>query len=66
MSRDFVRSALLPSGPCPPTILVSLSASERIVVGGGNHAVDFAARTGVDVGVHTVEKRVAHLNQLAF
>src|SRR6266436_4324268 len=25
-------------------------------VGGGDHAGDFAARTGVDVGIHAVEK----------
>jgi hypothetical protein len=31
MSRNFVRSALLPSGPCPGTILVLLPASERIL-----------------------------------
>ncbi len=29
-------------------------------VGGGNHACDFAARTGIDVRIHAVEKRVAH------
>src|SRR5215469_14705280 len=31
MSRNLVRSALLPSGPCPGTILVLLSAKGRIL-----------------------------------
>jgi hypothetical protein len=31
MSQYLVRSALLPSGPCPATILVSLLASDRIL-----------------------------------
>src|SRR6202789_756508 len=31
MSRNFARFALLPSGPCPATIWVSLSARDRIV-----------------------------------
>ena len=34
-------------------------------VGGGNHACDFAARTGVDVGIHAVEKRVAHRDHVS-
>src|SRR5216684_2988122 len=33
-------------------------------VGGGNHAGDFAARTRVDVGIHAVEKQVAHRNHV--
>src|SRR6266849_10045952 len=33
-------------------------------VGGGNHAGDFAARTGVDVGIHAVEKHVAYRNHV--
>jgi hypothetical protein len=34
-------------------------------VGGGNHAADCSARTGVDVGIHPVEKQVGHLNHIA-
>ena len=34
-------------------------------VGGGNHAADFFARTGVDVGIHPVEKQVGLLNHIA-
>ena len=33
-------------------------------VGGGNHTGDFPARTGVDVGIHPVEKQVGHLNHV--
>ena len=33
-------------------------------VGGGNHAGECAARTGVDVGIHAVEKQVAHRNHV--
>jgi hypothetical protein len=34
-------------------------------VGGDDHAIDIAARTGVDVGIHAVEKQVAHGNHPA-
>src|SRR6266849_6732748 len=33
-------------------------------VGSGDHTVDIAARTGVDVGIHAVEKRVGHRNHV--
>ena len=65
MSQDFVRSGLLPSGPCPATILLGVIVNEReSFLGGGNHAVDTAARTGVDVAIHAVEKQVAEQNML--
>jgi hypothetical protein len=61
MSRDFIRSGLLPSGPCPATILVLLSARERILSAAASMPV-IVPRYRVDVGLHAVEKQVAHKN----
>src|SRR4051812_7107065 len=41
-----------------------IAGERENLAGGGNHAGDFAARAGVDVGIHAVEKRVAHLNHI--
>jgi hypothetical protein len=52
---------LLPSGPCPATILVLLSARERILSAAASMPV-IVPRYRVDVGLHAVEKQVAHKN----
>jgi hypothetical protein len=48
----------------PGNNLRSVISERENCVGSGNHAIDFAARTGVDVGIQAVEKRVAHLNHV--
>src|SRR5258706_15019095 len=42
MSRNLVRSALLPSGPCPGTILVLLSTKVRILSAARNISLIFS------------------------
>jgi hypothetical protein len=63
MSRNLVRSALLPSGPCPGTILVLFGQGQNFV-GGDNHPVDFSAGAGVDDRVKAVKKSIAHVNHV--
>ncbi len=48
----------------PRNNLGVIAGERENCVGGGNHAIDFAARAGVDIGIHAVEKRVAHLNHV--
>jgi len=55
MSRNFVRSALLPSGPCPEQLGV-IAASEKNFVDGGNITV-IVPPDPVDVGIHAVKNK---------
>src|SRR5260370_21489302 len=46
----------------PRNNLGVIAGERENFVGGGNHAGDFAACTGVDVGIHAVEEDVAHMD----
>jgi len=65
MSRDFVRSALLPERAVARNDLgVIVGERENFVGRQAIMPLILPPVPGVDVGVHTVEKRVAHLNHV--
>src|SRR5258708_19820718 len=56
MSRNLVRSALLPSGPCPGTILVLFSTKVRILSAAGIHSVIFPPVVASMAGLKPLKK----------
>jgi len=64
MSRDFVRSALLRAAVPRNNLGIIVGERENFVGGGQFMPVILPPVTGVDVGIHAVEKRVTHLNHV--
>src|SRR5258707_6386399 len=56
MSRNLVRSALLPSRPCPGTILVLLSTKVRILSAGRIRSLNFSPGVGWRNGEKPLKK----------
>src|SRR5580700_10055885 len=61
---EFREVGLVAERAVPRNNLGVVACERENFVDGGNRAGECAARTGVDVGIHPVEKQIAHMNHV--